>query len=121
MADERSIFLEALEKRSPHERSTYLDAACAGDTALRARVGGAGLDRDAGAGEGPCPPVRDGHRAGPATCRSARVARTACQALTVLASTSTPAIVPVVVIIALFRRTNLRIRYVRDGGHASTG
>jgi hypothetical protein len=31
MSDEQSIFAEAIEKSSPQERSTYLDAACAGD------------------------------------------------------------------------------------------
>lgn len=36
--DEQSIFLNALEKTSPTERSTYLDSACAGDAALRKRV-----------------------------------------------------------------------------------
>jgi len=38
MNDEQSIFAEAIEKSSPQERSTYLDAACAGDPRLRARV-----------------------------------------------------------------------------------
>src|SRR5687768_7943132 len=36
--DERTIFLEALDKPSPAERSAFLDAACGGDAALRARV-----------------------------------------------------------------------------------
>ena len=35
---ERTIFVEALEKHDPSERSTFLDAACAGDAALRQRV-----------------------------------------------------------------------------------
>src|SRR5262249_3873610 len=34
----RSIFLEALEREDPTERSAYLDTACAGDVALRQRV-----------------------------------------------------------------------------------
>ena len=36
--NERSIFMTALEKDSPEERSTYLDEACGGDTVLRHRV-----------------------------------------------------------------------------------
>src|SRR5262245_46694272 len=32
---ERDIFIEALQKASPAERSSYLDAACAGDDRLR--------------------------------------------------------------------------------------
>ena len=36
--DERSIFMAALERESPPERSAYLDDACGGDTALRQRV-----------------------------------------------------------------------------------
>jgi serine/threonine protein kinase/tetratricopeptide (TPR) repeat protein len=36
--DERSIFMTALERESPPERSAYLDGACGGDTALRQRV-----------------------------------------------------------------------------------
>jgi hypothetical protein len=36
--NEETIFLTALEKASPTERAAYLDAACAGDAALRARV-----------------------------------------------------------------------------------
>jgi hypothetical protein len=35
---ERSIFLEALEKEDPVQRSAFLDTACAGDVALRQRV-----------------------------------------------------------------------------------
>ncbi len=35
---EREIFLDALERRSPGEREAFLDAACGGDTALRARL-----------------------------------------------------------------------------------
>ncbi len=34
----KAIFLSALEKASPAERSAYLDEACAGDAALRQRV-----------------------------------------------------------------------------------
>src|SRR5262245_28108414 len=36
--NERSIFMEALEKATIDERAGYLDTACAGDTALRKRV-----------------------------------------------------------------------------------
>src|SRR5262249_43096919 len=36
--NERSIFLEALDKGDPTERSAYLDSACAGDDALRQQV-----------------------------------------------------------------------------------
>jgi serine/threonine protein kinase len=36
--NERDIFLEALRKESPAERSAYLDRACAGDVALRRRL-----------------------------------------------------------------------------------
>jgi WD40 repeat protein/serine/threonine protein kinase len=36
--NECAIFMEALEKGTPDQRSTYLDEACAGDTALRQRV-----------------------------------------------------------------------------------
>jgi hypothetical protein len=36
--NERTIFEEALERSEPAERSLYLDAACAGDAALRQRV-----------------------------------------------------------------------------------
>jgi serine/threonine protein kinase/Flp pilus assembly protein TadD len=36
--DERSIFMAALERESPPERSAYLDEACGGDAALRQRV-----------------------------------------------------------------------------------
>jgi serine/threonine protein kinase/tetratricopeptide (TPR) repeat protein len=36
--DERSIFMAALERESPPERSAYLKEACGGDTALRQRV-----------------------------------------------------------------------------------
>src|SRR5262245_7690283 len=36
--NERTIFMEALEKETPAQRSDYLDAACAGDAALRQRV-----------------------------------------------------------------------------------
>ena len=35
---EREIVIEALQKADPAERSAYLDAACAGDDALRQRV-----------------------------------------------------------------------------------
>src|SRR5262245_32398704 len=35
---EREIFIEALDKGSPAERAAFLDAACAGDAALRGRV-----------------------------------------------------------------------------------
>ena len=36
--NERSIFLEALDKDDPTQRSAFLDTACAGDDALRRRV-----------------------------------------------------------------------------------
>src|SRR5262245_54694429 len=36
--NERSIFLEALDKDDPNQRSAFLDTACAGDDALRQRV-----------------------------------------------------------------------------------
>jgi hypothetical protein len=36
--NERSIFMEALTKEPPRERSAYLEEACGGDTALRRRV-----------------------------------------------------------------------------------
>ena len=36
--NERSIFLEPLDKEDPTERSTFLDTACAGDDELRQRV-----------------------------------------------------------------------------------
>jgi WD40 repeat protein len=36
--NERSIFLEALEKEDPTQRSAFLDTACAGDDSLRQRV-----------------------------------------------------------------------------------
>jgi hypothetical protein len=36
--NERSIFLEALDKADPTQRSAYLDTACAGDDALRQQV-----------------------------------------------------------------------------------
>jgi eukaryotic-like serine/threonine-protein kinase len=36
--NERSIFMDALERESPPERSAYLDDACNGDAALRQRV-----------------------------------------------------------------------------------
>jgi eukaryotic-like serine/threonine-protein kinase len=35
---ERTVFLGALDRKVPCERADYLDAACAGDAALRARV-----------------------------------------------------------------------------------
>ena len=35
---ERTIFLEALEKDDPSERSAFPDAACGDDTVLRQRV-----------------------------------------------------------------------------------
>jgi serine/threonine protein kinase len=38
MKNERTIFVEALEKDAPAERSAFLDEACAGDAALRRRV-----------------------------------------------------------------------------------
>src|SRR5262245_51224594 len=34
----REIFLQALKRSSPHERASLLDAACAGDQALRQHV-----------------------------------------------------------------------------------
>src|SRR5262245_20990594 len=36
--NERSIFMEALEKDASAQRSSFLDEVCAGDTALRQRV-----------------------------------------------------------------------------------
>src|SRR5262245_66528137 len=36
--NERSIFMEALEKATAAERADYLDTACAGDAALRQRL-----------------------------------------------------------------------------------
>src|SRR5262245_18668721 len=36
--NERTIFLNALDKNDPTERSAFLDTACAGDQALRQRV-----------------------------------------------------------------------------------
>jgi hypothetical protein len=36
--NERSIFVQALDRRTPAERSAYLDEACGGDGALRRRV-----------------------------------------------------------------------------------
>src|SRR5262249_59488878 len=36
--NERVIFTEALDRETPEDRAAYLDAACAGDPALRARV-----------------------------------------------------------------------------------
>src|SRR5262249_52727675 len=36
--NERSLFLEALDRDDPAQRSAFLDAACAGDGALRQRV-----------------------------------------------------------------------------------
>jgi serine/threonine protein kinase/tetratricopeptide (TPR) repeat protein len=36
--NERTIFMEALGKEAPGDRAAYLDAACSGDPALRARV-----------------------------------------------------------------------------------
>src|SRR6516162_1565451 len=36
--NERSIFMEALDKQDPTQRSAFLDTACAGDDALRQRV-----------------------------------------------------------------------------------
>src|SRR5436309_1418608 len=36
--NERTIFMEALERETPAQRSDYLDAACGGDAALRQRV-----------------------------------------------------------------------------------
>src|SRR5438045_411775 len=38
MADEQTIFTDALAKSSAQERSAFLDRACAGDAGLRARV-----------------------------------------------------------------------------------
>src|SRR5262249_36158882 len=35
---ERTVFLAALERSDPAERTAYLDGACAGDPALRQRV-----------------------------------------------------------------------------------
>src|SRR5437660_214092 len=36
--NERTIFMEALEKDTPARRSAYLEVACGGDAALRQRV-----------------------------------------------------------------------------------
>src|SRR5262245_48050198 len=36
--NERSIFLEALDREDPAQRSAFLETACAGDPALRQRV-----------------------------------------------------------------------------------
>ena len=36
--DEQTIFLNALEKSSPEERSQFLDSVCAGDSRLRLRI-----------------------------------------------------------------------------------
>jgi len=36
--NERSIFMAALERDTPRERSAYLNEACGGDAALRQRV-----------------------------------------------------------------------------------
>ena len=36
--NERSIFMEALDRDTPAERTAYLEEACAGDPALRRRV-----------------------------------------------------------------------------------
>src|SRR5436309_3076199 len=36
--NERSIFMEAVEKDTPGKRAAYLDEACAGDKTLRQRV-----------------------------------------------------------------------------------
>jgi serine/threonine-protein kinase len=36
--NEEAIFMAATEKASPQERRAYLDAACAGDARLRARL-----------------------------------------------------------------------------------
>lgn len=36
--NERNIFMEALDRETPTERSNYLDTACAGDAALRQRI-----------------------------------------------------------------------------------
>src|SRR4051794_1485251 len=47
---EREIFTEALERATPAERAAFLDAACAGDPALRARVDALLRSHD-GAGE----------------------------------------------------------------------
>ncbi|MFO0848279.1 MAG: serine/threonine-protein kinase [Gemmataceae bacterium] len=47
---EREIFFEALDRGSPAERAAFLDAACAGDAALRGRVEGL-LRSHEGAGE----------------------------------------------------------------------
>ena len=35
---EQSIFIEALEKQDPAERTAFLDRVCAGDPALRQRM-----------------------------------------------------------------------------------
>jgi hypothetical protein len=35
---EQALFLAALERTDPAERTAYLDAACAGDPALRTRI-----------------------------------------------------------------------------------
>lgn len=49
MMSEESIFIAALEKKTPEERAAFLDAACAGDEAMRRRVE-ALLASDEGAG-----------------------------------------------------------------------
>jgi len=36
--NERASFTEALDRETPEDRAAYLDAACAGDPALRGRV-----------------------------------------------------------------------------------
>ena len=36
--NERSIFMEALEKDTPARRSAYLEEACGGDAVLRQRI-----------------------------------------------------------------------------------
>jgi hypothetical protein len=36
--NERTIFLGALDREDPAERAAYLDAACAGDPALRQQI-----------------------------------------------------------------------------------
>ena len=46
--NEETIFTEGLRRADPAERATYLDAACAGDAALRRRVEDLLAAREAG-------------------------------------------------------------------------
>jgi WD40 repeat protein/serine/threonine protein kinase len=59
LSDEKSIFVEALEKATPHERATFLDRACGGDESLRRRVDALLLahERQPGLLDGPPPGV----------------------------------------------------------------